>query len=464
MNTFQFQSLSNDPIHGYIPFTSPENVPKGEVSERDMIDHPWLQRLRQIHQLQTAWWVFPSAEHTRFQHVLGAMHLASRAVHRLYPSLAEVCEDTPSMAYVETLMRMAALLHDVGHGPFGHFFDQHFLSDYGLTHETLGSEIIRRHLGDLLRAIRGNPNSRLAGGETLDPEQIAFLITRPAGTAAEQPTWLRFLQSLFCGLYTVDNMDFVLRDAYMSGYSSRAFDLARLLYYTAFTERGLTIHERGLAALVRFISVRADLFRAIYFHRTVRAIDLSLQDLFVESKRFLFPGNPLDHLDDYLHLTEWSLLVRVASWENSTDETLRLLGQRWKQYLGRKIRWKMACERTVFFKPGQSEHASIFSDGRLFEAAVRSHLPARLRNLPLRFDPPRHVHRPGAHAPAADQNFLCDAITGQIRKLDDRELFRQIPVSYRLCRIYAEDGSHNAELAAAMDQLTSDGVDDPTNM
>ena len=108
-------------------------------------------------------------------------------------------------------------------------------------------------------------------------------------------------------------MDFVLRDAYMSGYSTRAFDLDRLLHYSEFTPKGLTIHERGLSALVRFISVRAELFRAIYFHRTVRAIDLELQELFLDSKRHLFPGNPLEHLDEYQRLTEWSLLMEVAA-------------------------------------------------------------------------------------------------------------------------------------------------------
>ena len=112
-------------------------------------------------------------------------------------------------------------------------------------------------------------------------------------------------------------MDFVLRDAYMSGYSQRAFDLDRLLRYTLFTERGLTIHERGLSALERFIAVRGDLFRSVYYHRTVRAIDLTLQELFIDSKADLFPGNPLDHLDDYLHFTEWSLLVRVADWHRA---------------------------------------------------------------------------------------------------------------------------------------------------
>ena len=466
MRYFQGESLSHDPVHGYIPFTSSAGLPEGEVCEQQLIDHPWVQRLRQIHQLQTAWWVFPSAEHTRFQHALGAMHLASRAIEALYESFREVCPDAPSRGYVESITRVAALLHDVGHGPFGHFFDRHFLADYDLTHETLGGHIIRQELGDLIRRVRRNPNSRLDDDERLDPEQIVLLITRPKHPDSDDvPQWLRLLRSLFSGLYTVDNMDFVLRDAYMSGYSVRAFDLDRLLHYSQFTQKGLTIHERGLSALVRFISVRAELFRAIYFHRTVRAIDLSLQGLFADSKPYLFPGNPLEYLDDYRQLTEWSLLIRVAGWQHSVDETLGELGRRWGRFLRREVSWKMACERTIFFTPATAEQSSIFSDEKLFEAAVRELLPARLKDLPLRFDSSRHVHRPGAHAPAAGQNFLYDPASGEIRNLDDRELFRRIPVSYRICRIYAQDDCHNAELTAAMRKLLgSGGTDDPTNM
>ncbi|MBN2579901.1 MAG: HD domain-containing protein [Pirellulales bacterium] len=460
MRDFLHESLSHDPIHGYIPFTS-----GNDVSEQDFLDHPWLQRLRQIHQLQTAWWVFPTAEHTRFQHVLGAMHLASRATAALYDSLRDVCPDVPSRGYVESLLRLAALLHDVGHGPFGHFFDEHFLKDYNLNHETLGREIIRRDFADMIRRVRGNPNSRLEEGETLDPEQIGYLITRPQPSADDAaPRWLKFLRSLFSGLYTVDNMDFVLRDAYMSGYSAKAFDLDRLLHYSLFTERGLTIHERGLSALVRFISVRAELFRAIYFHRTVRAIDLHLQELFLDSKKHLFPGNPLDRLDDYLHLTEWSLLMQVAQWPRSDHPELRELGRRWEQFLSRRLRWKMACEQTIFFSPGEPEQSSVFSSAKSFESAVRDALPQELKDLPLRVDTARHVHRPGAHAPAGGQNFLLDPASGKIRSLDDRELFRRIAISYRICRIYALDHSHHAALAAVMERLTGGSADDTTNM
>src|SRR5262249_41527630 len=151
----------------------------------------------------------PSAEHTRFQHVLGAMHLASRVVDHLYPSLVEACaaEGVPSRDYVESLARLAALLHDVGHGPYGHFFDDHFLYRYQLTHEDLGQQIIQKELGDLLRGIRANPHGRLAAHEVIQPEQIGFLIKRPTEAPTEGPTWLRLLRTLFSGVYTVDNMD-----------------------------------------------------------------------------------------------------------------------------------------------------------------------------------------------------------------------------------------------------------------
>ena len=473
MNYFDGENLSQDPIHGYIPFCASIGDDTEKVSERELIDSPWVQRLRQIHQLQTAWLVYPTAEHTRFQHSLGAMHLASRAIRQFHRSLCDVCdkdgEGLPSLAYLESLLRIAALLHDVGHGPFGHFFDANYLTAFGLNHEKLGAEIIRWELGPMIRKIRRNPGGHLADTETLDPQQVAFLIVRPdpKSEGTDVPRWLRLLRGLFSGLYTVDNMDFVLRDAYMTGFSGRAFDIDRLLHYSFFSPKGLTIHQKGFATLTRFIGVRAELFRSVYFHRTVRAIDLALEELFRASRELLFLGNcnPMENLDEYLRFTEWSLLVDVAHWDRSSNPKKRELAPHWKAFLERKVPWRLACETTILFKPGEREQTSIFADTETFKRVLLSQLPVSLQKIPIHADIARHLHRPAAHLPTADQNFLYEPTTNRIRRLEEEELFRYIPQSFRICRVYTERQEHCQPLAEALNRLTNGGGrDDETNM
>jgi hypothetical protein len=152
-------ALFADPIHEYIPFTVPRERTTGvcEITEKDLIDAPWVQRLRYINQLQSARWVFPGAEHSRFQHSLGAMHVAGRFARQLYPSLCALEPSCPSLPYVEEVLRMAALLHDVGHGPFGHFFDENHLAPYGIGHEAVGAYIITHALDEALRGLRQWP-------------------------------------------------------------------------------------------------------------------------------------------------------------------------------------------------------------------------------------------------------------------------------------------------------------------
>ena len=462
------ESLSHDPIHGYIPFVSATGLPPGEVAEQQIIDHPWLQRLRHIHQLQTAWYVFPSAEHMRFQHVLGAMHLASVVIDEWYDSLKAVCRSCPSKPFIESTARLAALLHDVGHGPFGHFFDDQYLDQFGITHETLGAHIIENELGDLLRRIRRTPNGYLAPLEEIEPKQIAWLICRPreeSGDAAEgQPDWLVKLRSLFSGIYTVDNMDFVLRDAFMTGYNVRAFDITRLIHYTFFTEAGLTIHARGLPTLIHFIETRANLFRTVYFHRTVRAIDLGLQELFGETMPYLFPGNPLDHLDEYQNLTEWSFLVDVKRLRQHDTPEARALADRWDALLRREFIWKMAAERTINFHTATAERTTIFSEPELIERRIRTNLPAELHDMPLALDVAKHYHRPSARLPAGGQNFLLDPGIGTPTELSDDELFRALPTSSAVFRVYTKDREHAPAVHLALNAALGGVSDMKTNM
>ena len=369
MKDFQSEGLSHDPIHGYIPFTSPRDCRKAKPASGRYSTTPGCNACGRSTSCRPPGGSFPRPSIRGFS-TFGrdasgepgggdALRQPPRSLPgRAQPRLHRIADAA------------GRLLHDVGHGPFGHFFDAHYLADYGLNHEILGGEIIRRDWPPI-RRIRRNPNSRLADGETLDPEQIVLLITRPQDRRSGRHSAMAPLpaQPVQRAVHGRQHGLRAPRRLHV-GLQRRAFDLARLLHYSFFT-RGLTIHERGLSALVRFISVRAELFRAIYFHRTVRAIDLELQELFRDSKHRLFPGDPREHLDEYRRLTEWSLLVEVSRWPDSPDPELKALGGRWREFLARRLRWKMACERTVFFAPGESERGSVLANAAAFEAAVR---------------------------------------------------------------------------------------------
>ena len=112
-----------------------------------------------------------------------------------------------------------------------------------------------------------------------------------------------------------DNIDYVLRDAYMTGVSIGPIDWRRLLYYTSFRREGLALDKRGMDALAMFLNARLYLYSNVYYHRTTRSIDLQLQEIFKETMEILCPYHPLKEIEQYLSLTDWFLMEKVMEWK-----------------------------------------------------------------------------------------------------------------------------------------------------
>jgi len=456
---YQGIALIADPLYNYIIFTVPKE--KSEITEKDLIDTPWVQRLRRIHQLQSARWVYPSAEHSRFQHSLGTMHMAGEFAKHLYPSLKNVCPDTPSMVYIEELLRIAGLLHDIGHGPYGHFFDENFLDEFGLNHEILGQAIIVRELGSIIRKIRRSPNGYFQDGEEIDPRYVAFLIKKPPSPDKDEfPRWLIFLQSLFSGIYTVDNLDYVQRDAYMSGFSLDLVDIRRLLFYSFFSEKGLTLHQAGIDAFRRFLNARIHLYTNVYYHRTTRAIDFHMQEIFRDTLKIVFPYNPIRNLKKYLFLNDWSLIQEVENWTNLKDPKKRSLGKEWKKILHRKVKWKMAYSTELTIDQAM-KGLFISASPKKYEEAIKEKLPSSLRKIQFRVDLAMQDPRP--LNPIAEGNKIIYIYNPSTRKISSEplgEIFRYIPARVVHFRVFALNHNYDTELALAAQKVLSESQKD----
>jgi hypothetical protein len=449
--TYQGKALIADPIYNYTSFTVPSSDFPDERTEKDLIDSSWVQRLRRIFQLQSARWVYPSAEHTRFQHSLGTMHIAGEFGGELYPSLRAVCRDLPSIHYVVELLRVAGLLHDVGHGPYGHFFDDHFLSHYGMTHEDLGQRIILRKLAGIIKRIRRSPHGLLAVGEQLDPWQVAFLIRKPESVEKKAPHWLHLLRQLFSGIYTVDNLDYVQRDAYMTGFSLDLVDITRLRFYTFYTGDGLTLHEAGISALSRFLNARLNLYANVYFHRTTRALDLHLQEIFRSTMQHVFPQNPAEALDQYLLCDEWSLYHEVRAWQLDRNKEKRRLGNEWQKLYSRSIKWKMSFSTELSID--QLQRGTQFPSAEEYEHRIRTYLPKRVKNLSFRVDLATQDPRPINPMSEPERRInIYNAATGRTSPEPLREIYRFIPARVVHFRVFSLNHDQDQALTQAAER------------
>ncbi|MFQ5681762.1 MAG: HD domain-containing protein [Candidatus Binatia bacterium] len=451
---YEGTALIGDPIHRYIQFTVPRK--KGEVTEKQIIDSPWVQRLRYIYQLQSARWVYPSAEHSRFQHSLGAMHLAGEFAKHLYPSLQRVLgSECPSAPFIEEYMRITGLLHDAGHGPFGHFFDDNFLSNFKMTHEDIGQAIIQEKLGELIGQLRRSPSGSFASGEELRPQDIAFPIKKNGKEDHHKPKWVRILQPLTSGIFTFDNLDYVSRDSYMCGVAVGPVDRERLIHYTFVSPKGITLHKSGNAALTMFLNARLYLYTNVYYHRTTRAIDLHLREIFPETMQLIFPGNPRDYMEDYLHLTDWSLLEEVSRWRRGGGGHAALAHE-WGRILDRDIKWKMTYDRTLSLN--ELHYGMALIQDTDWEKRIRSSLSPSTQDLVFRVDLATQDPRPESpFAMGKKQIYLFDPSTGDVTKESLGELFEFIPSKVVQFRVFALDHENDHLLAEVADQTLKGG-------
>jgi HD superfamily phosphohydrolase len=272
----KFWGFIKDPLYGYIRLT--------EI-EKNVIDTHAVQRLRRIRQLAGAEYVYPAANHTRFEHVLGAMYLAGVVVENLPAELSD--EERQKV-------RLAALLHDVGHAPFSHLFEPFLLKYLGRNHEDMSTWIIANsRLTDVVndQGFDAKELSKLAVGQTTRPDK-------------------RFLGQIISSSFDVDKMDFVVRDSYHTGAGYGSVDVFRLIYTMDILDGNLAVDITALPTLESLILARLESFRAIYFHRACRAVQtmiLKALDAAKDDLEILKVKTPDEYLewDDY---TVWSKL------------------------------------------------------------------------------------------------------------------------------------------------------------
>jgi len=218
--------IIKDPVHGYV-----------EVDDfaLALLDSPALQRLRYIKQLGFSYLVYPGANHTRFEHSLGTMFLADVASRRFGLSDDE-----------RTLVVAAALLHDIGHGPFSHASEPLMEEFLQCTHDEI-DEIVEEKAGDLLRA------------SAIDPDELCAVV-RGKHT----------LSGIIHGDLDVDRMDYLLRDAYYTGAPYGSVDAQRLIRHLIRTDGGTVLDENGVNAAESLLIARTLMRPTVYFHHVSR--------------------------------------------------------------------------------------------------------------------------------------------------------------------------------------------------
>jgi hypothetical protein len=289
----------SDPIHGYVYLS--------EV-ERSVIDTYVFQRLRRIRQLAGAHLTYPSAQHSRFEHSLGTMHVAGSAgnvlVNKGYLDEDEV-----------QILRLAALLHDIGHGPFSHLFEEVMAERTNVTHEDIGRKIIQQtEIKDILAKHGFNVKSisKLSFGES----QVSFL------------------NEIIAGGLSADIMDYLQRDSYFTGAEYGKIDAERIISSFEVHNNRLALDKAALYSFEAMMIARYEMFKAVYFHKTVRSAEvMMLRSMMLADIELHLTDTSLEN---YLELTDDATMVKLIALEPK-NEQCKLAAKLARDYRDRKL-------------------------------------------------------------------------------------------------------------------------------
>jgi uncharacterized protein len=325
--------ILRDPIHGLVSFESDE-----ELIVPRLIDTPEVQRLRRVRQLGVTSFAFPGAEHTRFSHAVGSAFVMKllvarlRAIHSSLPYWQQITSDRARDAMA------AALLHDVGHGPLSHLFEE------AIPGVPMHEEWTRRIVLDESTAV----HRILAAEDAGLPQRVADLaLGKSPANRSDGDAVAPYLARSVSGTFDVDRCDYLLRDAHATGVRYGVFDLDWLLRSLCFSpgkEPHLAIDgAKGLPAIEAFLIARLFMFQQVYLHKATRAAEWMIRAILSRAAKLIGEGMRLEGtpraielaahrqeipLADYLELDDAALGCAMHVWESSQDEALRDLTKR----------------------------------------------------------------------------------------------------------------------------------------
>ena len=297
-----------DPIHDFIRVYD---------HELEIIDNPIFQRLRRIRQLSGAHLTYPAAQHTRFEHSLGVMHIASQAGQALKEKEFLKSDDIE-------ILRLAGLLHDIGHGPFSHLFEE-IIQQKKISHEDFGKNLIlKSEIGDTLSK---------NGYDKKSITKIAFGDSK-----------FQYLNEIVSGALSADMMDYLLRDGYFTGAEHAKIDHKRLTQSLDVHKKKLALERSALYSFESMMHSRYQMFKAVYFHKTVRAAEVMLLEaLRLSDDEFGFTSF---NINEFVKLTDEYVLSMLLSSKSSKLKRAKKIAE---DYQNRKL-LKCVYERILTSK------------------------------------------------------------------------------------------------------------------